>query len=411
MMCCKAARCCATLRSRLAEELHVPSRALRMGPPLRMPGVSVQLLELPKGLSEKTSTELMKSGISAASKMTLAFGPADVAGLPDGKIPHCEAHRFTVTLRGLNKTQLSAGLFDERLEEIRTNGFVNFFELPYFGLAEVTRFEIGAALWGGQWDTAARLLLTANRADALRPASQAFVENDYAAGIELLPATHNCKGMRKLAMNLLLKRPAKEALLAALAPQDWAKHLSSLSRLAWNKAVSVRLGGAMPLRPVPGDFVWDGKAGEPRPVTAKEVSEDRWHLSDVVLPLPLPGKPVPESGGRLLMEAVLRDFVPGEDAAAEIPLKLEQMMPRVRHIVSVPADMTWDVDEGLVDCDLQRLGFAAKPRGRAIRAQSLALQLRATLRRTESAESLLREVLKANPTDFLEGLDREDEVF
>ena len=39
------------------------------------------------------------------------------AGLPDGKIPHCEAHRFTVTLRGLNKTQLSAGLFDERLEE------------------------------------------------------------------------------------------------------------------------------------------------------------------------------------------------------------------------------------------------------------------------------------------------------
>lgn len=108
---------------------------------------------------------------------------------------------------------------------------------------------------------------------------------------------------------------------------------------------------------------------------------------------------------------MLRDFVPGEDAAAEIPLKLEQMMPRVRHIVSIPADMTWDVDEGLVDCDLQRLGLAAKPRGRAIRAESLALQLRATLRRTESAESLLREVLKANPTDFLEGLDREDEVF
>ena len=54
-----------------------------------------------------------------------------------------------------------------------------FARLPYFGLAEVTRFEIGAALWGGQWDTAARLLLTANRADALRPASQdGLTEND-----------------------------------------------------------------------------------------------------------------------------------------------------------------------------------------------------------------------------------------
>eukprot|EP00435_Cladocopium_sp_Y103_P018534 s586_g4.t1 len=136
-----------------------------MGPPLRMPGVSVQLLELPKGLSEKMSTELMKSGISTASKTTLAFGPADIAGLPDGKIPHCEAHRFTVTLRALRCCR-------DLQKEIRTNGFVNFFELPYFGLAEVTRFEIGAALWGGHWDTAARLLLTANRVDALRPASQ-----------------------------------------------------------------------------------------------------------------------------------------------------------------------------------------------------------------------------------------------
>lgn len=46
------------------------------------------------------------------------------------------------------------------------------------------------------------------------------------------------------------------------------------------------------------------------------------------------------AGGSL--EAVLRDFVPGEDAASEIPLKLEQFLPRVRHIVSIPADMTWD---------------------------------------------------------------------
>jgi len=44
--------------------------------------------------------------------------------------------------------------------------------LGYFGLAEVRQFEIGAALWGGQWDAAARLLLTANRQEALRPAAK-----------------------------------------------------------------------------------------------------------------------------------------------------------------------------------------------------------------------------------------------
>lgn len=50
--------------------------------------------------------------------------------------------------------------------------------LGYFGLAEVRQFEIGAALWGGQWDAAARLLLTANRAEALRPAAK---EKSFAA--------------------------------------------------------------------------------------------------------------------------------------------------------------------------------------------------------------------------------------
>ena len=41
-----------------------------------------------------------------------------------------------------------------------------------------------------------------------------------------------------------------------------------------------------------------------------------------------------------------------------------------------------DVNEGMVDCDLVRLGLAERPRGRAIRAESVAMQLRATLRRT-----------------------------
>lgn len=41
------------------------------------------------------------------------------------------------------------------------------------------------------------------------------------------------------------------------------------------------------------------------------------------------------------VQALLRDFVPGEDAIAEIPLKLEQL-PRLRRIVSIPTDMTWE---------------------------------------------------------------------
>lgn len=41
----------------------------------------------------------------------------------------------------------------------------------------------------------------------------------------------------------------------------WGIGSRTSAGLAWNKAVSLRLGGAMPLRPVPGDFVWDEMLG------------------------------------------------------------------------------------------------------------------------------------------------------
>ena len=97
----------------------------------------------------------------------------------------------------------------------------------------------------------------------------------------------------------LLKRDAKEALVSSLSSREWARYLSAVSKVAWNRALAQRLGGAMPLRPLCGDLVWDTKA---RPVTAREAAEGRWRLSDVVMPVPRPGEAVGESGGRLTME-------------------------------------------------------------------------------------------------------------
>lgn len=168
--------------------------------------------------------------------------------------------------------------------------------------------------------------------------------------------------------------------------------------------MALRLGGAMPLRPLAGDLVWDVDGA--RPVTAREAHEGRWRLHDLVLPLPRPGVAVVESGGRLTMEAVLRDLVPQEHDEAR-----PHGLPEVRHMVSVPLDMTWeprlgserlcsieDVVQGPCDCDLIRLGHAS--RGRAVRETRPGLLLRATLRRNEAAEALLREVFKADSLRF-----------
>ncbi|CAJ1365401.1 unnamed protein product [Effrenium voratum] len=399
-----------SLQERLAQELQVPKAALRLGPRLRQPGVSVQLLSLPKGLPDKPPRETLTSGLLQDEDATLALGHTDLA--EDGR---SVAHRFSVVLRGLNPRE--AELLEDRVEEIRSNGFVNFFELALFGLAEVRHFEVGACLWAGRWSDACRLLLTANRRSSqLAPASQAFAQGDYERGLELLPS--GCKGLRSLAMNLLLKRSAHEALVKSLGRADWSRYLGAVSRLAWNRAAALRLQ-SLPLKPQPGDLVFDEKAGEPRPVTAKEVHEERWQLRDLVLPLPRPSQAVPFSGGRLSMEAVLRELCPEEDAAPELfPLKLEQLLPKVRPLVAVPADFSWDLAEGdgiRVPCDLSRLQPSDPPTtgGRRNRREreGPALKLRATLGRTSSAEALIREVLKANPSEFQVALGRADETF
>jgi len=334
----------------------------------------------------------------------------------------CPAHRYTIVLRNLSEQKVAEGSYDERLEEIREKGFANFFELSSFGLAEVRRYEIGAALWCGHWDRACQLLLTSNRgASALAAASAAFAARDYAQGLEMLPTDMSCKGLRALAMHLLLKRDPLEALRRAVPAVLWGKLLATVGRVCWNRAVAARLS-ELAQQPMLGDLVWDRNAGEPRPLSHQDLRTGQWQLSDLVLPLPRPGEPLLQGGQRLAMEAELQELVPDEDAPADcFPLDVSKILPRVRRIVSIPSDLGWDVVEssggGVVDCDLLRLTardseeVPSSPAAPNRTPPGLALRLRCTLPRAESAEGLLRELTASNPSEFRENLHRRDHIF
>ncbi|CAE8738533.1 unnamed protein product, partial [Polarella glacialis] len=461
----------------LASELRVPPSALRIKGSLHAPGVSVQMVTLPRGLPEsvlRAPSEALSAGLlrSTTHPLVVAIGAADMQtpestgrgdrgarGTPTRrKGPQeawrCEGQRYTVVLRGINLQEAQGGLLEENLERLTDEGFINLFELSSFGLAEVRRYEVGAALWSGHWDLAARLLLTANRSreGLLQAASDAFAAGDLKQGLELLPEgpQAGCDGLRALAMQLLLRRPALEALQTAVPAAVWARHLSAVGRLAWNRAVSARFAGDLPLRPVAGDLVWDKSAGEARPLRGQELQDGGgdWRLSDVVLPVPRLGEAVPECSGRLHLEAALRQLVPGTDApAAAFPFEAAKLLPPVRRVVGLPTDLGWDIVEAgagaVVDCDLTRLrgtgseeelpqSTEAQPRGRRSASSRRggsagegsgsisdgfggmagpALRLRFSLPRSESAEGVLRELLRANPSEFQEGLGRQDETF
>uniref|UniRef100_A0A7S4SHW8 TRUD domain-containing protein n=1 Tax=Alexandrium monilatum TaxID=311494 RepID=A0A7S4SHW8_9DINO len=437
-----------TARRVLAAALQVPQTSLQVRGALASPGVSVQLLRLPRGLPAEAREALrgpLRSGLLAGQDPLVAVGGATLltpnASQPRGRAARrdaggqadwsCTGHRYTVVVRDLDPRQASSGLVDESIERVCSEGFINFFELAAFGLAEVRRYEVGAALWAGRWDAAARLLLGMNlggEGSALARASAAFRAGDLERGLELLPQ-EGAEGLRGLAMQLLLSRPALEALQRAVPRAVWVRHLSAVSRLAWNHAAAVRLT-QWPRRPIPGDLIWDERAGEARPLGVEEV-EGR-HLSEVVLPLPRPGEPVPECTGRLRLEATLNRLAPGDGApVAAFPLEVSSLLPRARAIVGVPADVSWDISKAgpgpIVDCDLARLGADPTPDsggpGRGARAggrrsslragglDGMALRLRFSLPRGGSAEAVLREVLHANPSEFCEGLGRRDEVF
>ncbi|CAE7275250.1 Pus7 [Symbiodinium pilosum] len=414
-------------RRRLASVLGVADAALRLGPALRLPGISVQLVRLPRGLPEglEVSAEL-QAGILQDQEELMALGPLapwfaavrhDAKPGADGRNgASCfNAHRYTIVLRSLSQQQVAKGSYDQRLEEIRENGFANFFELSSFGLAEVRRYEIGAALWCGHWDRACQLILTSNRGSStLAVASAAFANREYAQGLEKLPTDDSCKGLRALAMHLLLKRDPLEALRRALPAARWSDFLAAVGRICWNRAAAARLAD-LGKEPLAGDLVWDEKAGEPRELSRKDLRTGQWHLSDIVLPLPRPGVPLLRSGQRLTMEAELQALVPDQDAPSGcFPLDTSKILPQVRRVVSVPSDLCWDIVESsgapVVDCDLSRLNPVPVTGRRGRVASGLALRLRCTLPRSENAEALLRELMAANPSEFRE-LRRQDHVF
>lgn len=441
----------------LAKALQLPATALRVRGSMKTAGISVQQVFIPRGLTPQAREALdgqLRQGLLSSDEVLVALGaarPALGASSPasarHGSLApqepwRCEGHRYTLIVRGLDQRHCAEGLVDESLERVAEEGFVNLFETADFGLAEIRRYEIGSALWSGRWDAAARLLLTANRCpqSPAAAATSAFLEGDIAKGLELLPEDGSSEGLRSLAMQLLLRQPALEALHKVVPKAVWARHLSAVSRVAWNYAASSRLAN-MPRWPVGGDLTWDEPSGEVRNLSKLEAK--RAQLTDVVLPLPRPGQPVPECPSRLRIEAVLRSLVPEKDApASAFPIDVEKLMPSVRALIRVPSDMSWDIidaDVGsLIECDLVRLGVdpeslsgqgvgnamsdgggrarggrarsaAAMARNRGLRGP--ALRLHFTLPRGSSAEVVLREVLQKNPSEFNEGLHRRDELF
>eukprot|EP00747_Dinoflagellata_sp_TGD_P170301 gnl/TRDRNA2_/TRDRNA2_201510_c0_seq1.p1 gnl/TRDRNA2_/TRDRNA2_201510_c0~~gnl/TRDRNA2_/TRDRNA2_201510_c0_seq1.p1 ORF type:complete len:573 (-),score=94.91 gnl/TRDRNA2_/TRDRNA2_201510_c0_seq1:21-1739(-) len=462
----------AAARHLLAERLGVPSGALRTGPVLHSPGVSVQLVMLPRGLPSETVRSPageLRSGLIAGPEPIVALGGGEAAsravtaaalgrdagsdgpGTSAKKIRQaarrqawrCEGHRYTVVLRGLDARQCDAGLVEDSVDRLCEDGFVNFFELASFGFSEVRRYEVGAALWQGQWERAARLLLAMNWTNGEAPAaaaSAAFRRGDLAAGVELLPDDGSADGLRTLAVELLAGRPALEALQRTVPTAVWGRYLGAVSKLAWNHAAAARLADA-PHRPIMGDLVWDAKAGEARPLSIKEADSGELSLSDIVIPLPQPGEAVPECRGRLRLESILKRIVPEADAPKSVfPGSLSTyLLHPARRLVVVPSDVGWDIVEAgsgeVVECDLGRLGIspdqeeAAAPepptgsggrrqRRRASAAaardglQGPALRLRFSLPRGSSGEAVLREVLRKNPSEFhAESLVSAQELF
>eukprot|EP00419_Tripos_fusus_P004919 CAMPEP_0172691516 /NCGR_PEP_ID=MMETSP1074-20121228/24604_1 /TAXON_ID=2916 /ORGANISM="Ceratium fusus, Strain PA161109" /LENGTH=590 /DNA_ID=CAMNT_0013511601 /DNA_START=59 /DNA_END=1831 /DNA_ORIENTATION=+ len=464
----------------LASALQLPRTAVLGRGALHTPGISVQLVTFPRGLptvlQQAQHDGPLVSGLLTGQDPLVAVGAStllapevDAVGstVQDttsrrqrrGTGPEnwqCQGHSYSVVLRNLSPWQCEAGIVEDGVARFATDGFINAFELGDFGLAEVRRYEVGAALWAGKWDLAAKLLLVMNQADTngegchsspASAAAAAFRSGDLARGVELLPEDGTAEGLRALALQLLLRRPALEALQRAVPKPVWARHLSAVSRLAWSRAAAIRLR-QMPHRPMPGDLIWDESAGEARALKADEV--DMRRLADVVLPLPRPGEVVPECPGRLQMEATLDKLTSGQadPEVAAFPINVGSLMPRFRHLVCVPSDVSWDIVEAadgpVVDCDLTKLigdeigtvvrtpeaddTKATNRRARAGRRSAAsgrsgggsgvsaslrgpALRARFTLPRGSSAEAALRELLHAEASEFCEDLGRRDELF
>ena len=318
------------------------------------------------------------------------------------------------------------------LENVKTNGFINYYGLQRFGSTSIPTFKVAQEMLKGDYVEAMSILLN-TKAEIVKEfqeaagmwtakPEEAFKLTPYYCGAErqFLERLARLGGYQQIDVRRLFE--------SCYPRNSRSLYFHALQSRVWNEMASIRLT-TLPHKVLPGDLVVcetqnpHAKLQQTRHVTAEEAESEKFTLRDIVLPLPGCDVnlmfPAVKGVDREAYETVLKKFnamelLGGEDFAQESQRNFEPKEYHTwgdyRQVVHTPKDLTWSLTryedkEG----DLQELEYVhaekecvltpgraiagfAEPAAPSLEGSRTAIRCSFTLPTSAYATTFLREV-------------------
>ncbi|KAG7671010.1 hypothetical protein Ndes2437A_g04655 [Nannochloris sp. 'desiccata'] len=354
-------------------------------------------------------------------------------------------NKFDIVLRGLSAK--SSDMVEAAALALKTSGFINYYGLQRFGSSSIPTHAVGRALLRGEWEEAIRCIMTTS--SNTRPEIEAATAEFLAGGspnkaLSVLP--RNLVAERSILSTLAKEGPGATVSALLSIPRNLrTMYIHAYQSYIWNEAVSERISKYGAEKVIAGDLVVprstlqaarsakakqattsktqeessggnlaeeedapeEDLAGavEPHLVTEEEAASNKFHIEDLVLPLPGHNVLYPKNEIAQIYETLLqKDGISMTSSSHKVKEFSQAIMPGgYRHVLFKPTDLEYSVlrydnkETGLAQTDADVLNGSSKlvlPEN----GKYLALKLSFSLPSSTYATMLIRELTKMPTT-------------
>lgn len=280
---------------RVARELRIPERDIGYAGMKDSVGITRQTLSVPRIRPEDVADRDL-NGIKIISAMRHGNKL---------KLGHLKGNRFRVVVRGVDAAGASRAA--AVLAVLGERGVPNRFGWQRYG-AQGNSHLIGAAMVRHDWRGAVEQLMgdpAAVRDEQWRSAIEAFLQNDLAGALRLMP--RHCRNERDLLQRLLSHPGAWEKAFSVIHPRLRKLYLSAYQSCLFDRVVEQRLSRIDRIEA--GDLAWKHANGACFLVEDHEIEAERALRFEISATGPLFGSRMKQAGGavRLAEDAILQD--------------------------------------------------------------------------------------------------------
>jgi tRNA pseudouridine13 synthase len=319
------------------------------------------------GTKDKRAVTTQRVSVHKVSAEKIMRGAARIARLGVGNfeysdisyfLGHLEGNVFDIVIRDFQYEvcprddeekmidKSPKELLGDKMEELRSKGFINYYGLQRFGMAEPGSHMIGLSLLCGEWKVALEMILH-TCVPFCQPdrVGQRFLLPERSEEIEeLLPKIPKRFTIECSVVQGLIRHGPKNYLEAfnSIPRNTRMIYIHAFQSFVWNLAASTRVELFGCEKVITGDMVVKGNAKNAVFEFVDETNISEYNVQDVILPLPSAGAEYPRNVIGERYQEILKEYGVDEKMFSA-PHWKGALTGDNRKLVCVPSDFEWQI--------------------------------------------------------------------